>query len=162
MDPASTLAQLFAAPMRAGRVRWIGLRHARGVDVVAVEAAMLMQARGIDGDRYRSSSDGARQVTIIEAESLAAVASYLGRNEVAPALLRRNIVVAGINLLALKGRRFRLGAALLEYSGECHPCSKMEAALGPGGYNAMRGRGGITARVLEGGVVRLGDAIAAL
>ena len=162
MNPASTLAQLFAAPMRAGRVRWIGLRPARGIDVVAVEAAMLMQARGIDGDRYRSSSDGARQVTIIEAESLAAVASYLGRNDVAPALLRRNIVVAGINLLALKGRRFRLGAALLENSGECHPCSKMEAALGPGGYNAMRGRGGITARVLEGGVVRLGDAITAL
>ena len=162
MDPASTLAQLFAAPMRPGTVQWIGLRPARGVAVVAVGAATLLQSRGLEGDRYRTSSDGARQATLIEAESLAAIASYLGRPAIPPELLRRNVVVSGINLLALKGRRFRLGAALLEYSGECHPCSKMEAALGPGGYNAMRGRGGITARVLEGGTVGLGDEVAAL
>ena len=78
-----------------------------------------------------------------------------------PALLRRNIVVAGLNLLALKGRRFRIGGALLEGSGPCEPCSRMEEALGPGGYNAMRGHGGITARVVEGGLIRVGDAVAA-
>ena len=68
-------------------------------------------------------------------------------------------MVRGVNLLALKGRRFRLGAAVLEHSGEAHPCSRMEQALGPGGYNAMRGHGGITARIITGGVVRLGDAL---
>ncbi len=65
----------------------------------------------------------------------------------------------GVNLLALKGRRFRIGAALLEHSGECHPCSRMEEEFGPGGYNAVRGHGGITARVLEGDAIRLGDAV---
>jgi MOSC domain-containing protein YiiM len=100
-------------------------------------------------------------VTLIAEEALAAVAAYLRRERVEPALVRRNVLVRGVNLLALKGRRFALGGAVLEASGECHPCSRMEEALGPGGYNAMRGHGGITARVLEGGRVAVGDALVA-
>ncbi len=76
-----------------------------------------------------------------------------------PALLRRNFVVAGVNLRAMRGRRFWIGSALLEWTGECHPCSRMEELLGIGGYNAVRGRGGITVRVIRGGVVSLGDAV---
>jgi MOSC domain-containing protein YiiM len=68
-------------------------------------------------------------------------------------------VVSGINVLALKQARFRLGEALLEGTGPCEPCSRMEFALGPGGYNAMRGHGGITARVLASGWIGLGDAL---
>ncbi len=77
----------------------------------------------------------------------------------APALLRRNIVVSGINLLALNGAQFSIGGALMEGTGHCHPCSRMEETFGPGGYNAVRGHGGITARVLSGGVVRVGDPV---
>jgi MOSC domain-containing protein YiiM len=71
-------------------------------------------------------------------------------------------VTEGINLLALKGRRFRVGEAVLETSGECHPCSRMEETLGVGGYNALRGHGGLTARVIKGGVIRVGDTVARL
>lgn len=157
--PGSTLARLLDAPMMPGRLRWIGLRPARRAPVVAVEEAVLEPGQGLVGDRYRSGTEGARQVTLIAREGIAAIAGYLGLEEVEPGRLRRNLVVSGLNLLALKGRRFRVGAALLEWSGECHPCSRMEEAFGPGGYNAVRGHGGITARVLEGGTLRLGDAV---
>lgn len=161
-NPESSLAKLLAAPVRPGRVAWLGLRPARGADMVMVEAADLERGRGLVGDRYQRL-DGARQVTLIGQENLRAIADFLGLDfPVAPALVRRNIVVAGLNLLALKDQRFRLGDAVLETSGECHPCSRMEEALGVGGYNAMRGQGGITARVVEGGRVAVGDRVVRL
>lgn len=138
----------------------IGLRPARRVAMLAVAEAELRPGTGLAGDRWRGQATGGRQVTLVAAEQLAAIAGYLGLEAVAPERLRRNLVVAGLNLPALKGHRFRVGTALLEYSGECHPCSRMEEEFGPGGYTAVRHHGGITARVLEGGVVRLGDAVA--
>jgi hypothetical protein len=119
-------------------------------------------SRGQIGDRYTSRREGLRQVTLIEAEHLAAIASYLGRYRVEPTLRRRNVVTQGINLLALKHGQFRLGTAVLEYTGDCHPCSRMEENLGTGGYNAMRGHGGITARVLAAGEVRVGNRVVVL
>ncbi len=68
----------------------------------------------------------------------------------------------GVNLMALKGWCFRLGTAVLEWTGECDPCSRMEANLGPGAWNALRLRGGITARIVEDGEARLGDALVRL
>ena len=127
--------------------------------MVEVDQALLEPGRGLRGDRWRGSAAGARQVTLVAAEHLRAVAGFLGLDAVAPARLRRNLVVEGVNLLALKGNRFRIGAALLEHSGECHPCSRMEEEFGPGGYNAVRGHGGITARVIEGGAIRVGEAV---
>ena len=153
------LGKLLASPLNPGTLQWIGLRPAREAPLLTPQSAILIASRGVEGDRYKTSHNGARQATLIAAESLSAIASFLGRSEVPPDLLRRNFVTAGINLVALKGRRFRLGAALLEYSGDCAPCSRMEAALGPGGYNAVRGHGGITARIIEGGEVRVGDRI---
>lgn len=157
--PDSLLARLLDGPLRPGRLRWIGLRPARCAPVQAVAEARAEAGRGLEGDRWRGAPEGKRQVTLISMEHLGAIAAFLGRAEVGPELLRRNFAVEGVNLLALKGRRFRLGEALLETTGECHPCSRMEEVLGPGGYNAVRGHGGITARVIEGGVLRLGDAL---
>lgn len=146
---------------RAGRVDWLGVRPARGVPVRTLDAAEALAGKGLAGDRYGSGS-GKRGVTLIQAEHLPVIAALAGLESLDPALLRRNVVVAGIPLIALKGRRFRVGDAVLEGTGPCDPCSKMEAALGSGGYNAMRGHGGLCARILEGGAIRLGDAVVAL
>lgn len=157
--PGSPLAHLLDAPIRPGRLVWIGLRPARRAPMRSVPEAGLEPGLGLDGDRWRGQPSGARQVTLVAAEHLDAIAGFLGLAAVAPERLRRNLVVAGINLPALKGRRFRIGRAVLEHSGECHPCSRMEEEFGEGGYTAVRHHGGITARVIEGGTIRLGDAV---
>jgi len=142
-------------------VVWIGVRPARKAPLQALETAEIDEAQGVIGDHYEGRSRK-RQVTLIASEHIAAIASFLGREEVSPLDLRRNIVTRGVNLLALKEAWIQIGDAVLEPTEECHPCSRMEAALGPGGYNAMRGHGGLTLRVVSGGRVRLGDAIVRL
>ena len=155
-----TMEKLFGILPQVGRIEWIGLRPERLGELVAVDEATLIEGRGIQGDHKVTGRLGTkRQVTLIQHEHLIAVAGMLHRDEVSPKLTRRNIVVSGINLLALKGKQFRIGEALLEFSGPCEPCSRMEANLGPGGFNAMRGHGGITAKVIEGGAIRVGDKV---
>jgi MOSC domain-containing protein YiiM len=152
----SLLSALLNAPIRPGRITWIGLRPVRRAELTSVAEVIADTRQGLVGDRYNGRS-GLRQVTLIQQEHLAAIASHLGLEQVAPEQLRRNIVVAGINLAALKDHHFRLGSAILAWTGECHPCSRMEEAFGPGGYNAVRGHGGITARVIEGGTIAIGN-----
>lgn len=158
-DPDSPLGRLLATLPQVGRVEWIGLRPARGRAPQSVESVDAAPGTGLAGDRFRGTARSKRQVTLIQAEHLVAVGSLLARAPVDPALTRRNLVVSGINLYALRNATFRVGGALLEGTGPCAPCAKMEAALGPGGFNAMRGHGGITARVLEGGPIALGDPV---
>ncbi len=87
------------------------------------------------------------------------IARLLGRDSVDPALLRRNIVVSGINLLSLNGSAVHDWRCPDGRYGPCHPCSRMEEAFGPGGYSAVRGHGGITARVLSEGIIRIGESV---
>lgn len=162
----SALGQLMATLPRAGRVEWLGLRPGRAITMLDVEHAVAETGAGLVGDRYTLSNgrvgNGKRGITLIQAEHLPVIAALAGHETVSPATLRRNVVVSGLPLVALKGRRFRIGEVLLESTAPCDPCSRMEAALGPGGFNAMRGHGGLCARILEGGTLRLGDAVVAL
>ena len=159
MNPDSDLAKLMAQFPSAGKLEWIGIRPERRAPLASVTQVEAIAGYGLAGDHYASKSNGKRQVTLIQAEHLEAVAKILGKAEVRADGLRRNLVVSGINLYALRDRKFRVGAVVLEGSGPCDPCSRMEEVLGVGGYNAMRGHGGITARILEGGIVKVGGSI---
>ncbi|WP_316015898.1 MOSC domain-containing protein [Roseobacter sp. HKCCA0434] len=150
------LKELIARTGGPGRVAWIGLRGGRRAEMAVVEAAGL-GPDGLAGDHARP---GKRAVTLIQAEHLAVIGALAGR-EVGAELLRRNLVVAGINLNALKGREVAIGGAVLRWTVPCHPCSRMEEALGPGGYAAMRGHGGWCAEVVVPGRVAIGDAVRA-
>ncbi|MCW5575710.1 MAG: MOSC domain-containing protein [Burkholderiales bacterium] len=155
-SPLRTLMETFH---RTGKLEWIGLRPARRAPLQSFNHAEVIADHGLAGDHKASRAGGKRQVTLIQREHLDVVAQLLGRDAVDPALLRRNLVVSGINLLALHDERFRVGGVLFEGTGLCEPCSRMEEVLGVGGYNAMRGHGGIIARVLDSGVIHVGDAV---
>ncbi|HEX7810478.1 MAG TPA: MOSC domain-containing protein [Burkholderiales bacterium] len=162
MNPGGDLAKLMARFPREGRVEWIGIRPGRRAPLTTVDEAEAIAGYGLAGDHYASKSNGKRQVTLIQAEHLDAVAKILGKTEVRAEWVRRNVLVSGINVYALRDRKFRIGGVLLEGSGTCDPCSRMEEVLGEGGYNAMRGHGGIIARILEGGVLSSGDPVQAI
>ena len=149
------LRALMARHHGDGRLAWIGLRPARRAPPEAVASAEIAAA-GLVGDRH--PSPGRRAVTLIQAEHLAVI-DALCDGAATPEALRRNLVVAGINLAALRGRAVALGGTILRLTGPCAPCSRMEETLGPGGYNAVRHHGGWCAEVLAPGPVVLGDAL---
>jgi MOSC domain-containing protein YiiM len=158
----STRALVEHVPQQ-GELTAILLRPERRNGPVSVERAEVVAGLGLVGDHrsQRRSPDPSakRQVTLLQAEHVPVVAGLMGRATLDPALLRRNLVIAGINLASLRERRFRIGDVELEGTGWCHPCSRMEEALGPGGFQAMRGHGGITARILTAGSLQLGDTV---
>ena len=158
---SDSLQTLLDTLPQIGEVRWIATRPERGATMEIVSTVEAVAGKGLTGDRY-ASRNGKRQVTLIQWEHLAVIGGLLGRPAIEPELLRRNIAVAGLNLLALKNKRFAIGDAVLEYTRLCHPCSQMETRFGPGGYNAVRGHGGITARILESGVIRVNDKVRVL
>ena len=159
MSEKTPLQTLLDTLPQCGRVEWIGIRPARGEPVKELESVAVTIGKGLEGDRFKGRENSKRQVTLIQQEHLHVIASCLQRETIAPEVFRRNIVVSGLNLLALKGKQFRIGNVVLEYTGLCHPCSKMETALGPGGYNAMRGHGGWCAEVLRPGRIAIGDSV---
>ena len=140
---------------RLGRVDWIGLRSARLAPIDVVEDTVVTDA-GLEGDHGRS---GKRAVTLIQAEHLSVIAALAGRKGMSPEELRRNIVISGINLQALRKAPLHIGGCTLQIEGPCPPCSRMEKVLGHGGYNAMRGHGGWYASVVTGGVIKVGDQV---
>jgi MOSC domain-containing protein YiiM len=161
-DPGSPLRRLIDTFPNEGRLESIVLRPEPRKPPLQVEAVHAIAGRGLAGDHRSAGRAGSRrQVTLIQHEHLAIVAHLLRRESVDPVLTRRNLVVSGINVLALKDQVFAIGEVLVQGAGPCEPCSRMETNLGSGGYNAMRGHGGITARILSDGVLRLGDTVRA-
>ena len=166
-----TLQQLARQFPADGRVEAIVLRPAREAAAVLVNEVEAEPGRGLLGDRRaatarKSINAQKRDLTLFQAEHLDVLARWSGGTAVDPRRLRRNLIVSGINLIAMRSpfRDFELEWAIgdtvrMVVTGPCDPCSKMEAEFGPGGYNALRGHGGMTARIVAGGLLRVGDRI---
>jgi MOSC domain-containing protein YiiM len=126
----------------------------------------IVEGRGIEGDRYFEGTGfwtpygDVCEVTLIEGEDLDHIEDELGIS-VKSGQHRRNIVTRGIRLLDLRRKRFRVGEALLEFDRSRPPCRHVQDLSESGMTRALRGRGGICARVVEGGRIRARDRIGA-
>lgn len=149
-----SIDELVSRHAQHGRLEAICVRPERKAPVIEVPH-VLVSLSGLEGDHR--AKPGPRAVTLLQYEHLDAIASITGLETVTPGMLRRNLVISRINLLTLRDRQFRIGEAVFAGTGICAPCSRMETILGNGGYNAMRGHGGITARVVQEGKISTGD-----
>lgn len=160
-----TIRDLNTPPHIAGRVEAIVVRGAPRDPARTLSATQALAGIGLADDRLGKKGESelsTRQVTLVQAEHLPVIAQLAQLSGVAavdPVRLRRNLVVSGINLLALRNARVQVGDAVLEIVGPCAPCSRMETEVGPGAYAAMRGHGGMTARVITSGAISVGDVV---
>lgn len=150
----------FVKDLPPGELSWIGLRPGRKQDMLEVTEARALETLGLEGDHRCDKTPGsARQITIISEEYIQQIAHFTGIEDLTPGILRRNLVVKNINLTALRHQQFSIGDALFEATALRHPCSRMEAALGKGGVAAMLGHGGLCARILRSGTIKVGDTV---
>ncbi len=160
-----TIRDLNTPPHIAGRVEAIVVRGAPRDPARTISATQALAGIGLADDRLGKKGESelsTRQVTLVQAEHLPVIAHLAQLDGVAavdPVRLRRNLVVSGINLLALRNARVQVGDAVLEIVGPCAPCSRMETEVGAGAYAAMRGHGGMTARVITSGAISVGDVV---
>lgn len=150
----------YARDLGVGHVTWIGVRPKRREPLISVHKTNAVAGLGLEGDHRMTKSLGSgRQLTLISQEFIDQIAYFTGHSVITPETLRRNLVVSGINLNGLRRQRFKIGDVLLEATQLCHPCARMEQALGRGGVAAMMGHGGLCAKILEDGVICVGDTV---
>ena len=137
-----------------------------GAPHITIDQATLVPGRGIEGDHHHDRPSGvpASEVTLIEAETVAALNASTGLSIEAWAT-RRNIVTEGIDLNSLVGKRFSIGNVLLEGIEPCDPCASLGRRLAtpsvsaPTIVRALANRGGLRARVVDGGTLAPGAEI---
>ncbi|MBA3696677.1 MAG: MOSC domain-containing protein [Methylotenera sp.] len=170
-DDSQTLQSLSQTMPQIGKLEAIIVRPARLMPAIQINQTLAIANVGLQDDRRGIEHNPSlikisnRQVTLIQAEHIEVIAKLMRLPNLQAASLRRNLIVSGINLLAVKPlfahqkNYLHIGEVVLEVTGICAPCSRMEEILGEGGYNAMRGHGGVIARVIKGGVLREGNAV---
>ena len=127
-----------------------------------ISAASISAAAGLEGD-FKGAKYPRRQVTMLAREDWEAALAALGAAGLAWTTRRANLLVEGVRLPRAAGAVLQVGGARLEVTGQTYPCGRMEEArAGLLSALAKDWRGGITARVLVGGAIALGDEVAVL
>jgi MOSC domain-containing protein YiiM len=147
-----------------GRLVAICLTPRSGGPMVRLDTVEAVAGRGLRGDRYfhpegdpKAPTPG-EEATLIELEAVEHL-QYVLQRPLDPSLPRRNLVTQGVSLNDLVGRVFVVGEVWLEGVEPCDPCSHLESLTYPGVLRALVGRGGLRARIVRGGTLRVGDPI---
>ncbi|WP_309488650.1 MOSC domain-containing protein [Oceaniferula flava] len=151
-----TLKQLYISPGH----NYFG-RHGKGsMDHVIeeVEVMRCVAGHGIEGDRfYDFEPDYKGQLTFFDWAVYQEVQEEIVKGELSPSAFRRNVLIEGVDLNELIGKRFTLGGLEFTGSGECKPCYWMDEACAPGAFEFLKGRGGLRTRIVQGGKLTPGD-----
>ena len=136
-------------------------RHGKGSldhPIVEKDEITCVAGRGIEGDRFFDyKEDYKGQITFFDWSIYEKVRDEIVKGELEPMAFRRNVIIEGIDLNTLIDKHFQLDG--LEFTGscECSPCYWMDEACAPGTHEFLRGRGGLRARIVRGGELRLGE-----
>jgi MOSC domain-containing protein YiiM len=123
---------------------------------VEVREARLVAGQGIEGDRFFGfKEDYKGQITFFSREMYDSLCAQFQVWDRGPEVFRRNVIVSGVDLNALIGVEFELQGIRFAGVAECTPCYWMDAAFHPGAEEALRGRGGLRARILSSGTLRV-------
>ena len=139
-----------------GTVTAIHIASEYGKPVEAISEVEAVVGKGLAGDRYYGSR---RQVTLVASGELDDAAEELGAARIHDGATRRNITVDLPSLPRKHGTRIEIGEVALEVWRDCAPCEVMETSVGPGARAALGDRAGVSATVVEGGIIRVGDVV---
>jgi MOSC domain-containing protein YiiM len=136
--------------------------HGRAPDdfpLVEVQQVECVAGHGIRGDRFYDYRDDYKgQITFFSIEVFEKLVTRFGLTNKSPGTLRRNVIVAGVNLNDLIGQEFSVQGTRLRGTAHCRPCYWMNQAIAPGAEEFLEGNGGLRAQILSDGVIAVGDA----
>ena len=145
----------------SGRVEDIFITAEHGALPQPVESVRAIAGKGLEGNRYFDEGTPESELTLIAAEELETLRDEHGI-ELDAAASRRNVLTRGIDLNALVGKRFRVGAVECRGVELCEPCSHLESLTQPGVIEGLVHRAGLNAAILTDGELRPGDDVVAL
>ena len=140
------------------RIKHIYIAPSKGADMQALQTVEATTNYGLVGDRYANDGKAENQITLIEIEAIEAFTRQTGL-PLRPDEPRRNIVTTGVRLNALCEERFLLGNVELEGIELCEPCASFAAKTYPEALKFFVHKGGLRARIIKGGTIKLGDSI---
>jgi len=150
-----------------GKIAGIYITGEASIPMVGVKSAVAIAGKGLDGDRYAAgvgfyspnpTTEGARELTLIEQESIEALRTHDGV-VIGDAETRRNVVTRDVRLKGMLGKRFTIGAVVCEGVRDCPPCEHLDELTGKKLMPLLVRTGGLRARIVEGGTISVGDLI---